>query len=278
MNLRPTLYLILGGSLAASLYLAWNAKDSSPENVQKPATAARQTITRATPQALEAAVPVKKGSTNAKTALEELKELAHSATPEDSFKRYQILAACLKNEQNLKALNELPINQENRSFIDIHKPSYVEIQKRCEGISFTDISHRFDLLNLAVRANVPGAASAFFEEGPFGDINAIEARPSDPNVIQWKKQAIEQLENAAQNCDQLAVSDLTQVYHYNVTTEKDPAKELLYLTFGYELRRRKIPQSVENYIAKLRASLSKSNMDEVNAQIKYLSQRCKLHP
>lgn len=277
MKLRSTLYVIVCGMLVVGMYMAWNTKDTSIETAQKPAPATKHPLTHAMSQAPEAAAPAKDERLNTKTAVEELKELADSTTPEDSFKRYQILATCFHDAEELKSFDTWAINEDNRQYIAERKPQLEKSRQHCAGVDYAAMIHRFDQLSIAVRANVKGAASAYFYEGPAGDQFALETRPTDPNVLDWKRRTVTQLENAAQNCDQSAVSDLTQVYHSNVMTEKDPAKELLYLSFGYELRRRNVPQSAENYIAKLSTTLSKAKIDEVNSQIKYLMKMCKLH-
>lgn len=221
MNLRPPLYLILSGSLAAGLYLAWNAKDSSTEIAQEPATAAIKSITRPSPPALEVAMPVKKGPTNAKTALEELKELAHSTTPEDTFKRYQILARCFHDAKELKSFDSWKINEDNQLHISERKPELEESKRYCIGVGYAAMAHRLDLLNIAVKAKVNGAANAFLYEGPFGDPNILESRPSDPAVIAWKKQAVEQLEAAAESGDRDTFLPLYQFYDDGINKVRD---------------------------------------------------------
>ena len=280
MNLRPTLYLILGGSLAASLYLAWNAKDSSTENAQKPATAARQAITAATPPAVEVAGPVKKGPTNAKTAVEELKELAHSTTPEDSFKRYQILARCFHDAKELKSFDSWKINEDNHLYISERKPVLEESKRYCIGVDYAAMAHRLDLLNIAVKAKLKGAANAFLDEGPFGDPNILESRPSDPAVIAWKKQAIEQLVAAAESGDRDTFFTLYQLYDDGINkvrdsfVDKDTLRAYVYHLAMYKSVGKTPSTLAKNKLARQEKELSGAQIQEAHKMVDELIKAC----
>ncbi len=276
MNLRPSFYLIASIIVVVGLYLVWDVKDPETNAVQELTKAPMRPIVQTEDQTPEVAPPAKQIAPNRKNAIDQLKELADSKKPEDAFKRYQILAACFHDAEELKSFDSWAINEDNRLHIAERKPELEKSMRQCVGVDYTAMAHRFDLLNLAVRANVKGAASAYLHEGPNGDKFALETRPTDPNVLDWKRQAIAQLENAAQHCDQSAMSDLAQVYFFNVITRKDPAKEFFYMAAMYELRGRKISQSSEKYLEKLSQTLTKSKIDEVNFQIKQITQNCKL--
>lgn len=275
MNLRPSFYLIASIIVVVGLYLVWDVKDPEANAVQELTKAPMRPIVQTEDQAPEVAPPAKQTTHSQKNAIDQLKELADSKRPEDAFKRYQILAACFHDAEELKSFDSWAINEDNRLHIAERKPELEKSMRQCVGVDYTAMAHRFDLLNLAVRANVKGAASAYLYEGPNGDKFALETRPTDPYVLDWKKRTIAQLENAAQQCDQSAIYDLTQVYFFNIITKRDPAKELFYMTVMYELRGWKISQSAEKYIRKTKETLTAMEIEEVNFQIKNLVQSCK---
>ena len=53
---------------------------------------------------------------------------------------------------------------------------------------------------------VPGAASAWIEEGPYGDRTALTQRPDDPLVVEWVEQAIARVLAATRHSDTEAIS------------------------------------------------------------------------
>jgi hypothetical protein len=104
----------------------------------------------------------------------------------------------------------------------------------CSGMTERIRTSRLDHLDLAAKAGVMGADSAFLLEGPFGDPSALVSRPSDPLVMAWKQQAITQLTTQAANAD---VGSLINLYHGYLNgsnvVEKNPE---LALTYGRALR------------------------------------------
>jgi len=67
----------------------------------------------------------------------------------------------------------------------------------CAGMTERMRQSRLDYLAIAAQAGVPGAAVAMATEGPFGDRTALETRPADPLVQQWKATVTAQLARAA---------------------------------------------------------------------------------
>jgi hypothetical protein len=51
------------------------------------------------------------------------------------------------------------------------------------------------------QGGVPGAASAWIEQGPFGDKSALDQRPDDPLVAEWVQQAIAWVKSGATHDD-----------------------------------------------------------------------------
>ena len=280
MKLRSPLYVIVCGSLVVGMYLAWDARDSTTKTAQKPAPAAIHSIKHVTPQALQAATPVKKDPQNVKTAVEELKELAHSTTPEDTFKRYQILARCFHNAKELKSFDSWEINQDNQMHISARKPELEESKRHCIGVDYAAMTHRLDLLNIAVKAKVKGAANAFFYEGPFGDTTILESRPSDPAVIAWKKQAVEQLEAAAKSGDSDTFIVLQQLYDDGVNkardgfVDRDTLRAYTYRIAIYKSEGHTPSTSIKKKLALQEKELSASQIQEAHKMVDELIKAC----
>ena len=55
---------------------------------------------------------------------------------------------------------------------------------------------------------MPGAATAWTGEGPFGDKTALTQRPDDPLVDEWVHQAVDMIRLAARRDDGDAITQL----------------------------------------------------------------------
>ena len=150
------------------------------------------------------------------------------------------------------------------------------VLKLCQGVSYTDMTHRLDLLESAIKAKVRGAASLYYLEGPFGDSNALETRPNDPAVVAWKKQAIAQLEAAAEAGDSDTFIDLILIHTLGEIAEKDPVKVYIYTIAQHavqELESKAQPYS-QKYSEYLRKDLSPAQITQAEEKAKTLVQAC----
>src|SRR5262245_9573941 len=71
----------------------------------------------------------------------------------------------------------------------------------CGDLSERDVNLRFELAASAADEGVSGAASAWIEEGPFGDKAALTQRPDDPLIVEWVQQAIVRVNAATKRDD-----------------------------------------------------------------------------
>lgn len=97
--------------------------------------------------------------------------------------------------------------------------------KLCAGMTERQRQSRLDYLALALQADVPGSAVAFANEGPFGDPAALDNRPDDPLVQQWKAQANAQLARQAESGVDVGVLHylMAQTVNGSNLSAKDPA-------------------------------------------------------
>jgi hypothetical protein len=85
-------------------------------------------------------------------------------------------------------------------------------QQLCAGLTQRQREDRLGYLATAAKAGVPGAATLFLSEGPFGDRSALRNRPDDPLVQAWKRQAIAQLTAQADEAELSSVATLMMAY------------------------------------------------------------------
>lgn len=110
-----------------------------------------------------------------------VERLLASADPQDAFRAWHLLERC---------------------HLEGHAAS------ACRGITAAQLHLRLNLLEAAARAGVPGAATAFAGQGPFGDKSALTQRPDDPLVAQWIRDAEALIRDAARRDDVAAIAQL----------------------------------------------------------------------
>jgi len=150
--------------------------------------------------------------------------------PADAYRAYRLVADCatfnlnhdriIFDEQELKhwTRDSLP---GFRAMTDDEKRHDAKL---CSGLTERERQSRLDYLATAARAGVPGAAIDFATEGPFGDPSALQTRPGDPLVQEWKATALAQLTRAAESgADLGAIRYLANAYAIgSVPAERKP--------------------------------------------------------
>ncbi len=109
------------------------------------------------------------------------RRLAASGDPHDAYRAYRLIDRCLRARESEAA---------------------------CRGMGAAQLRSRLALLGQAARAGVPGAAAAWAGEGPFGDKSALTQRPDDPLVVEWVREAVEMIREAATRNDVAAITQL----------------------------------------------------------------------
>lgn len=160
----------------AALWLATVAPESptrvAPDAVEPPP----QDTMAPTPVAPAAVAPThaipRDASPRAEPAAglrERIEPLLTLATPHERYRAFGLLADCVHAVDFDRYLESLPVG-ERRS------------------------------------RRVPGAASAWIEEGPFGDRSALTQRPDDPPIVEWAERAIERVHVATRRADTEAIN------------------------------------------------------------------------
>ncbi|CAN7217522.1 hypothetical protein LJR289_000719 [Pseudoduganella sp. LjRoot289] len=121
--------------------------------------------------------------------------------PNDAYKAHNLILECITFQQ----LGAVPFFHfpEQREMSDAEKQAEAKL---CASLTEPMRRSRIDYLAIAAKAGVPGASSGFLMAGPFGDPSALETRPDDPLVVEWKRLALAQLSTEA------AQGDLTSLH------------------------------------------------------------------
>jgi hypothetical protein len=124
----------------------------------------------------------------------QVERLLAAHDPQKTYAAYWLVKSCAA----LNARHEFNIYdtrlRTERAMTSDEKRS---LDKMCGGLTERERQSRLDYLAIAVKAGLSGAAWQFAAEGPFGDPTALQTRPDDPLVREWKASAATQLRQAA---------------------------------------------------------------------------------
>lgn len=113
-----------------------------------------------------------------------LQRLASGGAPAASWQAYRLVRACMRLQgRDGRTLagppSDLPV--EGDPLAGIPDPAAY-----CAGLTERMRTGRIAWVERAARAGIEGALVALVEEGPFGDPSALQTRPDDPLVKEWK--------------------------------------------------------------------------------------------
>lgn len=195
--------------LAAALALAyWFLPDDGAPVAASAVPAPAQGRSLAAYFTLDAsAVPVPDPVAPPVSLAQQLARLAASGRPEDAYAAYNLLDDCIsfEKEGRLPGL-EFELGREMTA------EEKAAQRQLCAGLTQRQREDRLAYLATAAKAGVPGAATLFLSEGPFGDRSALRNRPDDPLVQAWKRQAIAQLTAQADDAEVSSLSTLMMAY------------------------------------------------------------------
>jgi hypothetical protein len=126
-------------------------------------------------------------------------------TPVDAFAAFGLLARCVRAQEFDTYMKSLPMERGLRAQRLNYGDGRRLLREACGDLSMAQLVTRIGLVEKAARGGIPGAASAWIEQGPFGDKSALEQRPDDPLVAEWVQQAIAWVKSAATRDDVAAI-------------------------------------------------------------------------
>lgn len=206
---RSNLKLILGAAAAAIAAAAavWGHGDWRPaRGVATETKAAALPAANGAPawfSAVGGPPAAAAGGSEPEPLARQVDALIATRNPEDAFKAHNLIGDCI-TFQRLGVISFFHFPQQ-REMSDAEKQTEARM---CASMTEQMKRSRIDYLGVAAKAGVPGASSRFLLEGPFGDPSALETRPDDPLVVQWKQQAMEQLNREAAQGDLTSLNTL----------------------------------------------------------------------
>ncbi|WP_219114719.1 hypothetical protein [Janthinobacterium sp. UMAB-56] len=200
--------IAIAAAIAAVLALVYgpSADGGAPESVAIAAASAPAQRSLESYMHIDAS-PVADAAPLPLTLAQRLERLAASGRPEDASAAYNLLDDCIsfETEGRLPAL-EFELGREMTA------DEKAAQRQLCAGLTQRQREDRLGYLATAAKAGVPGAATLFLSEGPFGDRSALRNRPDDPLVQAWKRQAIAQLTAQADEAELTSVTTLMMAY------------------------------------------------------------------
>ena len=200
--------IAIAAAIAAALALAyWPVPDGgAPQSVAIAAASAPAGRSLESYLHIDASVPAAQAPLVVSLA-QRLERLAASGRAEDAYAAYKLLDDCIvfQRESRLPGL-EFELGREMTA------EEKAAQQQLCAGLTQRQREDRLGYLATAAKAGVPGAATLFLSEGPFGDRSALRNRPDDPLVQAWKRQAIAQLTAQADEAELSSVATLMMAY------------------------------------------------------------------
>lgn len=207
MNSKLTGIAIAAASAAVLALAYWPAPDDgAPDTAATTAASAPPGRSLASYLNIDAAPAADAGPVPV-TLAQQLARLASSGKPEDTYAAYNLIDDCIvfQHESRLPGL-EFELGREMTA------EEKAAQQQLCAGLTQRQREDRLGYLAIAAKAGVPGAATLFLSEGPFGDRSALRNRPDDPLVQAWKRQAIAQLTEQADEAELTSVATLMMAY------------------------------------------------------------------
>jgi hypothetical protein len=217
---------LMGVAIAAGL-LAWTPHDGDDQ--EAPAASSRPAARPAVPMARPAPLAPAVVSDADLPLNAQVERLLATHDPADAFRAYWLVADCAAFNADRDRL----VFDQGAQF-GLRPVSEREKQRDarlCGPMTERERQARLDYLAIALKAGVPGAATAFAEAGPFGDPSALKTRPDDPLVKEWKATARAQLARAADSGTDIGALHVWGTYNEvgSDITEKNPAVAYPYL-------------------------------------------------
>jgi hypothetical protein len=152
-----------------------------------------------------------------------------------AYEAYQAASGCAAAEEPLpEFFNEAEGREAARD--------RERMRKLCANVSPVQLQERMRFLGQAADAGNRDAQIDFYMEGPGGKTVDLQARADDPEVRQWKQQAVGYLQQAGAQCDQFALGLLSNVYDAGQLVPRDPASSMMYTIASNNARSRPLSE------------------------------------
>lgn len=152
-----------------------------------------------------------------------------------AYEAYQAASGCAAAEEPLpEFFNEAEGREAARE--------RERMRRLCAKVSPAQIQERMRFLSQAADAGNRDARIDFYMEGPGGRTVDLQTHADDPEVREWKQQAVAYLQQAGAQCDQFALGLLSNVYDTGQLVPRDPASSMMYTIASNNVRSRPLSE------------------------------------
>jgi hypothetical protein len=197
----------VAATIAVIAVLAALRVATTPHTAQPPAQAHAPPVPSPASRAaaLTIADPALRTAGDSGSLQQRVERLLRRGTPRERYQAFAVLARCAHAVDFDRYLKSLPPDADTARVRERYGDGSLRIASACGDLSARQVEQRIELVAAAADDGIPGAASAWIEEGPYGDRTALTQRPDDPLVVQWVEQAIERVLEASRHSDIEAV-------------------------------------------------------------------------
>lgn len=137
---------------------------------------------------------------------EKVQALATSGTPDQYLKAFQFIERCLQLERDKELTNtEMKITRANGKVevgletTQVDEQALTKLRASCGTMSGRTRLDRYTLLKYAMDHHADGAIATYILKGPNGDPRALTDQATDPQVIEWRNDALTRLKTEAES-------------------------------------------------------------------------------
>lgn len=179
--------------------------------------------------------PVDFGSKDAAAWIAERAARARTGDLKAAYEAYQAASGCAAAEDPLPEF----FSETERQSAERERE---RMRRLCANVTPAQLQERMRFLGQLADSGNRDAQVDFYMEGPGGKPVDLQARAEDPEVQQWKQQAIAYLQQAGAQCDQFALGLLSNAYDAGQIVARDPASSMMYAIASNSARHRPLTE------------------------------------
>jgi hypothetical protein len=204
-TIQTAMAALLGAALGSGA--VWYLYRQPPGAVAAPASASAAAVAPSSHPIVTAnAIPAGKtatvqAKTQGKLLEDDLAPLATVDVPAAALAMFSLIESCVEFQRN----ETRKFDQASHEMRELTDPERRDKTGYCAHMTEALKRERLAYLDKAVKGGAMGAAVAFVTAGPFGDPSALQTRPDDALVRDWKTRAAGHLADASHQGDITAI-------------------------------------------------------------------------
>jgi hypothetical protein len=179
--------------------------------------------------------PVDFGGKDAAAYIAERAARARTGDLKAAYEAYQAASGCAAAEDPLPDF----FSDADRQAAERER---ARMRGLCAKVTPAQLQERMRFLGQLADAGNRDSQVDFYMEGPGGKAVDLQARAEDPDVQQWKQQAVAYLQQAGAQCDQFAFGLLSNAYDAGQIVARDPASAMMYAIASNSARHRPLTE------------------------------------